>query len=433
MRVRLFLAVMAWATTAPAVTRHVPAEYSTIQSALDVSAAGDTVLVAPGTYTDSKTRVQIGGSEWTSCAFMVDGVVLRSEGGPTVTVIDMQQASGPQPHVVLARYQLSGQSVIEGFTITGARVGGRGAYTAFGNLVTFRNCVFRDMNVGNSTGAGIASNGDLLVDGCEFVNCVTTNGGGAIAHGSGRLEMFDCSIRQCGGIGVLMFGILGDSFQLEGCTFENCWASSGGSAAFGAGNQQVGAVLRGCRFISNVGAGPTGAVGVAGFQTTILVEGCLFWNNRGGQGAGLRVSGPSIVRGNTFYGNVGSFNSGGGAVAFTLTGSPGELSHNIFVANQSNGGAVYAYNVPLNTSCNVFWQNAPGNHYTPGPTDRIIDPLLCDPTTGDFRLMVGSPCLPGDPLGCGLIGAFDQGCGTISISPMTWGQVKGVYRVKGTP
>ena len=54
------------------------------------------------------------------------------------------------------------------------------------------------------------------------------------------------------------------------------------------------------------------------------------------------------------------------------------------------------------------------------------DPLFCDAQGGDFGLEPGSPCLPGHgPHGdCGLIGAFDQGCGTTATAERTWGAVK---------
>ena len=61
------------------------------------------------------------------------------------------------------------------------------------------------------------------------------------------------------------------------------------------------------------------------------------------------------------------------------------------------------------------------------------DPLFCDAAAGDFTLSSQSPCLPGnhpDGADCGLIGAFGQGCGTVSVQPSSWGAIKEMYRVR---
>jgi hypothetical protein len=78
----------------------------------------------------------------------------------------------------------------------------------------------------------------------------------------------------------------------------------------------------------------------------------------------------------------------------------------------------------------VFWENQGGNldGLEMGPTDREADPLFCDVTSEDFRLMKGSPCLPPGSKGCGLIGALGQGCDVISVKPRSWGAIKAAYR-----
>ena len=56
-------------------TVHVPADFPTIQEAIDAAASHDTILVAPGTYVENLDTL---GKDLT----------LRSEAGPAVTVID---------------------------------------------------------------------------------------------------------------------------------------------------------------------------------------------------------------------------------------------------------------------------------------------------------------------------------------------------------
>jgi hypothetical protein len=65
---------------------------------------------------------------------------------------------------------------------------------------------------------------------------------------------------------------------------------------------------------------------------------------------------------------------------------------------------------------------------TQGETDREVDPLFCGSENGELTLDAFSPCLPANSLGCGLIGALGQGCGTVSVEVMSWGRIKGAYR-----
>ena len=421
------------ATPAFSAARHVPSEYATINQALDASSAGDSVLVAPGTYTDYEVRDLGDGVPWKSCAFLKAGVVLRSEGGPGATTIDMQHVPGPQAEPVLARNVGAVETPVEGFTITGAPLNGHGAFVV--GRVTFRDCVFRDLDAGESTGGGIAANADLTLIGCEFANC-DASGGGAISHANGRIEMYDCWVHDCGRIGVLASGAgFVSSAHIEGCTFENCFNPGSGGGALQVSNHFGGMVIRGCRFIDNE-AGSTGGAGIAlgSLGPGALVENCLFWNNRAvgpnGRGGGLSTGGPVTVRGCTFWGNYAPTIAGGDAVEFANSAGGSSLENNV-IAGCTGQGAVYvSSSITLSKSCNVFWQNAGGLGitYTLGPTDRIVDPLFCDVSSGDFHVMVGSPCLPDGSLGCGLIGAFDQGCGTVSVERTTWGEVKAAYR-----
>ena len=62
-----------------------------------------------------------------------------------------------------------------------------------------------------------------------------------------------------------------------------------------------------------------------------------------------------------------------------------------------------------------------------------MDPMFCDEVTGDLTLRAGSPCLPENSAGCGQIDVYGVGCGTVSVTPTTFGRIKAAYRDGGRP
>src|SRR2546423_15446857 len=88
-------------TTMAASTINVPADQSTIQAAIDVASAGDTVVVAPGT---SAENINYHGK----------AIEVRSAAGPSLTVID---ASGSQQPVVNIISRETPPAGLRGFTV----------------------------------------------------------------------------------------------------------------------------------------------------------------------------------------------------------------------------------------------------------------------------------------------------------------------------
>jgi hypothetical protein len=227
----------------------VPSQYSTIQAGLDAAAFGDTVLVSPGAYTDFAERI-IAGTPINSAAFLRDGVVLRSESGPSVTTIDMLGLGNAFSEVVFAYNLSSSGTAIEGFTITGGPPGSSGLWANFCGKVTVRDCVFRDLSNQNASG-GITANSSVNLDvyGSRFENCQSA-GGGAIWHGDGVLMISGCEFRNCSQRAVDVTGQQGgvvEQATITGCTFVGN-TSTGGGGAMQLSNVTGGALVTDCWF-----------------------------------------------------------------------------------------------------------------------------------------------------------------------------------------
>ena len=147
----------------------VPAEYATIQTAVDAACDGAEVIVGPGTYPES---VNFGGK----------AIVVRSSHGAEATTIDAQGTG----RTVLFGSAETRSSVLDGFTVTGG-----GVFTLVASP-TVRNCRM----IGNTSadeGVGIYVN----VGSPQIVNCTGTantageRGGGIRNRGTGT------AIRNC--------------------------------------------------------------------------------------------------------------------------------------------------------------------------------------------------------------------------------------------
>jgi hypothetical protein len=108
------------------------------------------------------------------------------------------------------------------------------------------------------------------------------------------------------------------------------------------------------------------------------------------------------------------------------------LERNIFSYTTGGPAVEIAFNSggSVISGCNVFWQNQGGHTYgfSMGPTDLVADPQYCNASAQDFTVNAASPCLPWNNNGCGQIGAWGLGCGSVSVEPSSWGQIKALYR-----
>ncbi len=166
-------------------TLHVPAEYATIQAAIDAAPVGAQIAVADGTYTGVGNRdLDFGGKSIT---------VGSASGDPTLCIIDCENAgrgirfnSGEGP-----------DSVFDGFTITnGSQIDGSGGGIACisNSSPTISNCVLRE-NVAKYGGGIFCKSSSPVVTGCMIAdNTASNRGGGVRCWASAHPMLVNCAI-----------------------------------------------------------------------------------------------------------------------------------------------------------------------------------------------------------------------------------------------
>jgi hypothetical protein len=260
-----------------------------IQDAVDVSSAGDTVLVTNGVY-QTGGRVVYGAM--TNRVVITNGINLLSLNGPEVTTI-----SGGTPMrcvYVGSNAALSGFTLTNGHTLTSGDLikeqSGGGVWCAAASGVV-SNCLISGNWAQQYGGGGFQG---------TLFNCVVSNsmagfGGGGAASNS----LFNCVLARNLSFGNTVSGAYG-------CILSNCLVVGNGGLD-----------------LLNRGNG-----GGASFSS---LTSCVVSNNRAGTGGGLYfcVANNSIITSNRAY------SSAGGAYGGTLVNC---LVNNNIAGNLSNGG-----------------------------------------------------------------------------------------------
>jgi hypothetical protein len=397
----------AFLSPAYATIIHVPDDQPTIQAGIDAAAAGDTVDVACGTYYEHDILVQ-------------SDLVLRSESGePFCVTLDAARLG--------RAIEVDGAAdvTIEGFTITqGLKSSFGGGIYVHESSAKITHCLFVDNEVGPSGfggGLAFANSGSSTtapeVTHCRFVSNLagSQSGGGLAARGTG--DNIDVTITDC--------------------VFIANTASTGGAVYL----WSCSPVVSDCVFLGNRAPSFDGGAIAQLFGATASFSRCLITQNESWRGSAfyffLSSGDETTVSNCTVVANIGPNE----AIRVSSTvGSPSPDFDNTIIAfneGTSFSGICQGVTSPPQFSCCDVYDNAGGDWIDCiadqlGSSGNIsVDPFFCDPVLGDFSLRSDSPCLPGnhpDGADCGLIGAFGQGCGPISVESETWARIKERYR-----
>lgn len=315
---------------------HVPAQYSTIQDAIEASWHGDTVLVAPGTYYEHISP--LGNNIVIGSQFLLSG----NPDDITNTIIDGYNSG----RVITIENGETGSCKIIGLTIqNGSTPGYGGGILIWESSPQVLNCVIQN-NVAASHGGGLCITG--YNSGARAINCTIQNNT-ADSYGGG-LFMGDC----------------GPDAEVIACIISGntITCSCGLNGSGGGVNLYHSGRLTNCLIINN--SAPNATAGGGGIQ-------CDWGDYNGSQ--------DIFITGCTIANNTG-VNWGG--VSSVMTG--GEFRNCIIWGNTDSNGNV------SNFLSNSF-VNSCSNPLPDGVGNISADPSFLSPGAGNFRLSEGSPCI----------------------------------------
>jgi hypothetical protein len=361
--------------------------YTTIQSGIDAANAGDTVLVAPGTYNEN-------------IDFKGKAITVTSSGGASSTIIN----GGNKPGTATVVFD-SGEtsaSVISGFTIRGGGdtifagksdggvFVGNASATIQGNIITANYCHDIDVEFGvgiilNNEISGVLQSTGPPESYCTFGSGVHLQGTNYLVNGKGSVITGNIIEKNLTGSAI------------------NLWAA-----------QNV--LILNNTIRNNTSPDPGSAFTSANSENTVIAQNLIYDNISHCGGAIAFMNPPMLITNNTIVDNVTDGPSGGSECIAIAQIYPGPYSYGesypsvVIINNIISGSTSYP-------AVNCDWFSAPNEAIQPTFQNNILynaggpffgsycmdvsgkynniaaDPQFANPSLNDYHLKSTSPAI----------------------------------------
>jgi hypothetical protein len=405
---------------AVAGTLHVPGDYSQINDAVQACAAGDTVMVASGTYNDCTHPT--GGAESTNaCVIMKSGVTLIGAGISETTInalglgvgiyingvdnvkvqdLAITEAFADMYGAGILVNTVDSTVVLDGLRVHGNNDGGIVCINYAHPVIS--NCVIENNAAKQGGGIAIEEDSSPLVTYCSVLGNGAPSGAGIFIR-SGCSPVIEFTTVDNNHITENWGNGGGISIQTSTPTIRDCTISNNSTMGHGGGvafYQNAAGTLENSLIQNNSCTNEWGSGGgISTDASDPLITNCVVVGNSGtgayteGGGIDIQFSPSPTISNCTIIDNAGGSSAMGGGIAVQWSATP--IIERCIIAGSTSGQGLYCISATPVVSCSDIFGNAGGDAVcgTDGGGNFSLDPGFCDLIGG---LNPGGPCEAGN-------------------------------------
>lgn len=334
----------------------------------------------------------------------VSGAGLYLPGGsPTIEDNDIYgntavsaKLMGAGMHIASGNPLITGNRIHDNIKAAAGTTDGGGIYVLGTATIVDNDITFNGASVG--AGISVLGGAPIIRNNRILSNTVDSQGGAIMLNGASPVieqnqiygNRQTVAGENAGGAGIFVF--YGQSPVIrDNAIFDNTTTGDGAAIHLYVWMSGAQIIIERNAIHDNQGGGRGGGLWLRTNQLA-LVRNNLIYGNSGTLGGGVAVETYATLENNTIYGNQASV-IGGGIVG--IGSSVPVLRNNIVSSNTNYGIYMYASSVPVTYS--DIWNNGVadcgGGATCSGSGNISQNPLLVNPTQGDFHLASGSPCV----------------------------------------